>query len=110
MVQQYKVIMILILFFTREVSHNFIVLLYFVSDIDPDIVVEMGNSHLLDRMDRFLRRRLQNEYQFVRKTSFSIQFKFHNEIDVDLLLSPYWEKPEELHLYLLDLKQSDKMK
>lgn len=81
------------------------------TDIDPDVVVDIGVDNLLDKMDRFLRRRLQMSYKFVRKTSFSLQFKFHNDIDVDLLLSPYWgENPDKLHRYLEDLKQKDKMK
>jgi hypothetical protein len=40
-----------------------------------------------------------------------LQFKFHNDIDVDLLISPYWgEEPDKLHFFLEDLDQNDRNK
>ena len=62
---------------------------------------------ILDRLDRFLRDHFKVLYQFTRKTSFSLQFKFHDDIDVDLLPSPYWEKPADLHRFLEGKSQRD---
>ena len=68
-------------------------------------------DNILDRLDVFLRRRLGDAYVYVDKTSFSLRFKLHGEIDVDLLPSPYWgEKPDAFHRYLEDKNDEDKMK
>ena len=85
-------------------------LCYHILDIEPDTVVEIGVSTIIDRLDTFLRRRLGQDYEFVNKTSFSLQFKFHGDIDVDLLPSPYWDTPDELHRYLEDISKKDRPK
>lgn len=75
------------------------------------MVIEIGVSNILDRLDIFLRRRLKKDYVLVGKTAYSLQFKFHGDIDVDLLPSPYWgEDPDKLHRFLEDKKEEVRRK
>ena len=57
-------------------------------------------NRILDKLHAFLSQHFGVKYEFTKKSQYSLQFRFHNDIDVDLLPSPYWEKPEELHRFL----------
>ena len=75
-----------------------------ITDIDADYVAEMGMKDVLKKLDRFLSSHFPHDYTEAKQTAFSLQFRFHNDIDVDLLPSPYWSSPEELHRFLEDIK------
>ena len=47
---------------------------------------------------------LQNKqgYSFKKMTKRSVQFRYKDKVDVDLLVSPYWSNKDEFYMFLRD--------
>ena len=46
-------------------------------------------------------------YSFKQMTKRSLQFTYKGKVDVDLLVSPYWEDKDEFYTFLQDEVTSD---
>ena len=79
-------------------------------DIDPENVLAIGVDSVLEKLKKFLSRHFGKDFKFDKTSPFSLQFRFHNDIDVDLLPSPYWETPDQLHRFLEDKAECDQRK
>ena len=54
----------------------------------------------LEKLDAFLATTFRYDYKKTNMTLRSVQFKFKDTIDVDLLVSPYWSDQHELYRFL----------
>ena len=81
-----------------------------VVGIDAETVAEIGVDSILEKLKTFLSRRFGRDFEFETKTNFSLQFRFHGDIDVDLLPSPYWTSYDELHRFMEDKTKEVRMK
>lgn len=90
-------------------THSSIIPLH--TDLDPDTILLNGIGDTLSKLDRFLSSTLGRKYKKTKTTTFSLQFRYDDYIDVDLLPSPYWgETPEYYHYYLQGKPVKDQMK
>ena len=56
----------------------------------------------LKKLHDFLQNTLGlRNYRFIRMTQRSVQFNYKEKVDVDLLLSPYWNNKDEFYTFLL---------
>ena len=62
----------------------------------------------LQKLDRFLERHLRKSYVKTRMTHRSVQFKYKDEIEVDLLVSPYFEKPKDFNEFLKSVHDDER--
>ena len=76
--------------------------------IDKDKVTVEGMRGYLDELHKYFLSHL-NKYTSGENNGYSLQFT-HDNVDVDLLLSPYWEDKEELYAHLKTLNKSEQRK
>ncbi len=79
-----------------------------MTDIDPYTVRKIGVKNILDKLRTFLSRHFGNNFKYDKTSLFSLQFRFHNDINVDLLPSPYWETPNQFKTFLQSIQESDR--
>lgn len=79
-----------------------------MTDIDPYTVRKIGVKNILDKLRTFLSRHFGNNFINDKTSPFSLQFRFHNDINVDLLPSPYWETPNQFKTFLQSIQESDR--
>ena len=79
-----------------------------MTDIDPYTVRKIGVKNILDKLRTFLSRHFGNNFINDKTSLFSLQFRFHNDINVDLLPSPYWETPNQFKTFLQSIQESDR--
>ena len=66
-------------------------------------VIDQGNRQFrkwLTPLRQFLKAKLKDDYKATKTTKRSIQFKYKGLIDVDLLVSPYWETADDFYDFL----------
>lgn len=68
--------------------------------IDGNDVVRKGFDHWLEIVRDHLERMLPGQIKERIMTSRSLQFKFDDYIDVDILMSPFWREPKKLYMFL----------
>jgi len=56
-------------------------------------------KHWLTKLDRFLEGHFRQSYSKTRMTQRSLQFEYGG-IEVDLLVSPYYDQPHEFYQFL----------
>ena len=74
-------------------------------------VLDEGGSMFkkwLDKLDRFLQGHFHRNYQKTNMTKHSVQFRFQNTIDVDLLVSPYYESAHDFYTFLKTIDRSER--
>ena len=59
----------------------------------------------LTKLHNFLR--TKSGYSFKQMRKHSLQFTYKGKVDVDLLVSPYWEDKDEFYTFLQDEVPSD---
>ena len=64
--------------------------------IDPDDVVEDGYGEIQDKLEEYLEKQLFPHYTYCGRTHVAIQFTY-KQLEIDLLLSPYWETKAEYY-------------
>ncbi len=79
--------------------------------IDGSEIVRGGFNHWLNIVETYLDRHLSGQITEKSPNSLLYKFKFgiahqSNKIDVDLLVSPYWDKPEDLYRFLLQIPKN----
>ena len=55
----------------------------------------------LRKLHTFLQNTLGRNYRYTRMTERSVQFNYKGKVDVDLLVSPYWNSKDEFYTFLL---------
>ena len=80
------------------------------SDVDAARVARYGVRDILNKLERFLRRHFGANCQNLDTTDFGLSFKFHGEIEVDLLPSPFWASKEDFHAFLSGCNNSERRK
>lgn len=55
----------------------------------------------LRKLHAFLEKTLGDWYHFIRMTKRSVQFRYKDKVDVDLLVSPYWDNKDQFYTFLL---------
>ena len=77
------------------------------TDISGREVLQSGSlfQKWLKMLHNFLCRK--SGYSFKKMTKRSIQFRYNRKVDVDLLVSPYWEDKDEFYTFLRDEVPSD---
>ena len=55
----------------------------------------------LRKLHDFLQNTLGRNYRYIRMTQRSVQFNYKEKVDVDLLVSPYWNNKDEFYTFLL---------
>ena len=91
-------------------------LMSLLADIHPEMVIypekKGHSSDILRELDKFLNEKL-NTYSRVDMTTRSITFfvEAHSEekalkVDVDLLISPFWDNTDQMFTFLSDFKSS----
>ena len=78
-------------------------------DIEPEDVLKEGYGEWLDYLKTFIETHF-GEVVTKTKGERSIQFRFNDVIDVDLLVSPYWEDQHELYRFLNGIRGRKKQK
>ena len=72
--------------------------------IDPVAAVEDGYGEILDKLNQYLSELLHDNYHFEDTSDVALKFRYTfpdgMTLDVDLLLSPFWENRERLLLFL----------
>ena len=69
-------------------------------------VVKTGYGETLKKLKIYMEKELSSHYSYSGTTTVALQFKYEG-MDVDLLLSPYWETRRE---YYHDLAQIESCK
>ncbi|XP_064392105.1 2'-5'-oligoadenylate synthase 1-like [Halichondria panicea] len=67
-------------------------------DLDPHKVLEQGYGHWLEKLEKFLKK--NSDVQFKNRTPHSVQFRYKDLIDVDMLVTPWWDSVSQLSLFL----------
>ena len=62
----------------------------------------------LQKLDQFLELQLRTSYVKTRMTLRSVQFTFKDKIEVDLLVSPYFEKPKDFYEFLKSVPHDER--
>ena len=62
----------------------------------------------LQKLDRFLELHFRMSYAKTRMTHRSVQFTFKGKIEVDLLVSPYFEKPKDFYEFLKSVHRDER--
>lgn len=65
-----------------------------------------GFGKWLDQLETFLER--QPKVVITKRTKFSVQFKFDDIIDVDLLVSPYWNNQHDFYDFLRGVPKEER--
>ena len=60
-------------------------------------------------MESFLDRKFPGKLSERNRTSRSLQFKFENKIDVDMLVSPFWRDRHDLYRFLQGIEPRKRM-
>ena len=66
----------------------------------------MGFGKWLDKLQQFLET-LRN-VKITKRTKYSVQFKYDGLIDVDLLVSPFWNNQDEFYDFLRGVPQEER--
>jgi len=66
-----------------------------------------GFRSWLDRLQQFLETQ-HRRVRITNRTNHSVQFKFDDIIDVDLLVSPCWSDQQEYYDYLRSVRVEDR--
>ena len=53
------------------------------------------------KLQDFLQNTLRWNYRHIRITQRSVQFNYKEKVDVDLLVSPFWNDRDEFYTFLL---------
>ncbi len=63
------------------------------------------------RLNMFLGKTLGHiNYNFIKMTEYAVQFNYKGQVDVDLLVSPYWDTPHSLYRFLQTVTREDDRK
>ena len=73
-------------------------------------ILREGFDPLLDRLIRHLEREFPGQIFEIHRTVHSVQFKFENKIDVDMLVSPFWREPSAFYHFLETTNPRDRDK
>ena len=63
-------------------------------------IIANGFDNWLKILVNLLKRKLPGSLTDINKTSKSLQFKFEDKIDVDMLVSPFYREPHTLYRFL----------
>ena len=79
-------------------------------EIDGNAVLRQQNKFQLwlEKLHRFLSRALGHDYNYTGMTKRSVQFNYKGQVDVDLLVSPYWEKQHDLYKFLQTVPEENR--
>lgn len=79
--------------------------LYYNLDISGRDVLDSRElfTPWLRKLHSFLQKTLGDTYDFIKMTNRSVQFTYKDkvEVDVDLLVSPFWNNKDEFYTFLL---------
>ena len=78
------------------------------ADIDFRDVVENGHDETLEKLKTYVEKELSPHYKYSDTTKVALQFSYKG-IDVDLLLSPYWETRGEYYHDLAQVEPSKRL-
>ena len=82
----------------------------FVTDISPEDVMRYGVKSTLDKFEEFLQAEYGDDYKKYKQTPFALKFKLYDELEIDLLPSPYWGSAVEYHRFLSRLDKENRRK
>ena len=74
------------------------------TDIDADTVAKNGYGFWLDQVKRFLDQVQSLNIEFEEVTKHAVQFQYKG-IAVDLLVSPFWDRPRDFYQFLCSLSE-----
>ncbi len=77
-----------------------------MSDVDTHTMRYKGFGKWLDQLQTFLEE--QPKVAITKRTKFSVQFKFNDIIDVDLLVSPYWNNQHDFYDFLRGVPKEER--
>lgn len=80
----------------------------FLSDLHYRVAIESeGYSNVLEKLNKYLEEKLGALYTYEDETQVALKFSHQlpggGTIDVDLLLSPYWDSQEHLFCDLAEI-------
>ena len=76
--------------------------------LDGNDIVRNGFDHWINIVQRFLDRKLGCYISERHRTVHSSQFKYDRELDVDMLVSPFWREPSSLYSFLQKISPGDR--
>ncbi len=71
-----------------------------------------GYTSWLNKLERFLRETLGQKIdrQSIKQTPHAVQFKYDGKIEVDLLVSPFWDSHYDLYEFLQTIPESKRFR
>ena len=66
-------------------------------------VVEDGYEEIQDKLEDYLEKRLSPDYMYSGRTNVAVKFQYRG-IEVDLLLSPFWETRRDYYDAMQQIK------
>ena len=95
---------------THRVSNYFVSgdVISVPAGVEGSQILQEGFDPLLDMLIKYLERRLPGQLFDKHRTVHSVQFKFENRIDVDMLVSPFWREPSAFYHFLGTISPKDR--
>ena len=78
----------------------------FMPELEPEDVIADGLKEILKKIHQLLQKHLSGNYSNPSLTEHALRFTY-DELEVDLLPSPYWPSPNDYHTYLKSLKRNN---
>lgn len=73
------------------------------SEIVYTDVLKDGYSEIQDKLEKYMEKKLSPHYTYLDTSHVAVQFKY-KELNIDLLLSPYWKTREEYYDAMRQIK------
>ena len=79
-------------------------------DITKEEILEKdhGFERWLKPLVDFVKKNFEHDYDRIRTTKLSVKFRLKDIIDVNLLVSPYWESKSDFYNFLKSIDKSDR--
>ena len=71
-------------------------------------MIRHGYERWLTKLHLFLEETIPEKYHHSKTTPHAVQFVYKGRIDVDLLVSPFWQSPEDLYRFLKSVRPKKK--
>ena len=84
---------------SKEIKLKESVLQWFLIGIDPVMVIQNGYDDIQDKLENYMKKHLSPHYKYCDRTHVAVKFTY-KQLEVDLLLSPYWDTREEYYTFM----------
>ncbi len=78
--------------------------------MDPQEALSNGFHRWLRALENHLDRKNPGKLSQRKETPHSVQYRFDERIDVDMLISPFWREPSELYRFLQRIPREKRFK